>query len=241
LLYSGIALAQEPTVEFEGRCWVTDLDAKVKVSKSGIGEKFDLKSDLGVDDQNLPEGRLYWHTGPSSRIRFAYTQADFKGDETVTRSIQFSGQTFNVGTRVVSKFDIKYFRFSWIWQFLNFIGDKLKLGTIIEAKAINADVSLEAPDLSVKESEKFWGGLPTVGLALDINPVNKVDLFAEFSGLGAGNLGYFFDAEAGIKFMPTKYFAIIGGYRTISIKAEDSHNFASMNMRGPFVGATLRF
>lgn len=243
VLFYSVAWAEmdKETVEFEGRYWVTDLDAKARVKESGIGEKFDFKSDLGVDNENLPEGRFYWHTGPNSKIRLAYTQAEFEGDETATQVIEFNGQTFNIGTRVVSGFDIRYFRLGWIWQFLNFLDDKIKLGTAIEVKGINADVSLSAPAIPIKESEELWGALPTVGLALDINPINKLNIFAEVSGLGAGDYGYFFDAEVGIKFMPIKYFTILGGYRLINIKAEHDQDFADIKLSGPFMGATLKF
>jgi Fe-S-cluster containining protein len=239
----GICLAQNSSVEFEGRYWIADLDAQAKVERSGIGDKFDLKSDLGVKDEDFPEGRFYWHTGPNSKLRFAYTQAGFDGDETVTRTTEFKGQTFTAGTRVVSDLGIKYFRFGWIWQFLNMASEKIKIGSVLEAKVISVNVSLEAPNLvpAVKEKEEFVGGLPTVGLALDINPIKKINLFAEISGIGAGSLGYFFDAEAGIKFMPIKNISFIGGYRFIGFKAEDDKDFARLDLKGPFLGATLEF
>ncbi|MEW6101862.1 MAG: hypothetical protein AB1481_06180 [Candidatus Omnitrophota bacterium] len=241
IAFPGAGFAQEPTVEFEGRYWITDLDAEVKAVSSGVGEKFDLKSDLGIDDEDFPEGRFYWHTGPNSKIRLSYTQADFDGDQNATQTIQFEGQTFTVGTRVISGLDIKYFGIGWIWQFLNLSEDKIKIGSIVEVKGLSAEVSLDAPTLGVSESEEFFGGLPTVGLALDISPIDKIKLFAEVSGIGAGDLGYFFDTEAGIKIMPFKHFSIIAGYRAIGIKAEDDPDFVKFDLNGPFFGATLKF
>lgn len=240
---SGIVFAEEARVEIEGRYWVTDLDAKVKAVEAGIGEKFDFKSDLGIGDENFPEARIYWHNGPNSKIRLTYTQVDFHGDQAINRSIQFEGQTFTVGAKVVSDLDIKYFSLGWIWQFIGLAQEKIKLGTIVEVKGISAEVSLDAPDLSpaLKESEQFIGGLPTVGLALDINPIKKINLFAEFSGLGAGDLGYFFDGEAGIEFSPFKYLSIKGGYRVIGVKVEDSSDFARLDLKGPFFGVALKF
>lgn len=233
--------AQDAIAEFEGRFWITDLDAKVRVVESGIGDKFDLKSDLGIKDEDFPEARFYWHTAADSKIRFTYTQAEFEGDQAVSRSIQFEGQTFTAGSRVVSDLDIKYFSLGWIWQFLNFFNNKVKLGPLLDLKAINAKVSLDALDLGIKESEDFWGGLPTVGLALNFTPVKSADLFAEASGISAGDIGYFFDIEAGVKITPVKYCSIVAGYRMMSLKAEDSSDFAKINLDGPFVGVTLKF
>lgn len=240
LLLSSTALFAE-TVEFEGRYWFADIDAKIRVEESGIGDEFDLKSDLGIDNENLPEGIIYWHTGPNSRLRLTYIDVDADGDETVTRAIQFSGQTFTAGTRVVSDFEIQYLRFGWIWQFLNCCNDKARFGTIIEAKAVNTDMSLNAPALGISESEEFWAGLPTAGLAFDIQLLKILAMFAEFSGLPAGETGYFFDAEAGIKINPVKYCSIIGGYRIIKLKAEDSSDFTKVEFSGPFAGVSIKF
>lgn len=240
ILFFALGIAFSETVEFEGRYWAADLDAKIRITESGVGEEFDLKSDLGINDENMPEGRIYWHTGRNSKLRFAYTQLEVDGDQTVTRTIQFSGQTFTAGTRVVSDFEIKYLRLGWIWQFLNLF-DKVKLGPVLELKAVNADVSLDAPSLGIREAENFWAGLPTAGLAFNITPIKKLDLFAEFSGLPAGGIGYFLDAEAGIKITPFKYCSIIGGYRAIRLKAEDGSDFTKLDINGPFVGVSIKF
>jgi len=228
--FLGVCFAEDAAVEFEGRYWITDLNSEARVVESGIGDKFDFKSDLGIKDENLPEGRVCWHIGPKNELRFAYTQAEFEGDQTVSRLIQFEGQTFAIGSRVVSDFKIKYFRFGCIRQLMNFFGSRLKLSSVSEVKLVNADMSLDAPALSIKESKDLWGGLPTGGLAIDFSPVKKITLFAEASGMAAGKLGYFFDAEAGIKIIPVKYCSIIAGYRMISLKAEQSSDFAKIDL-----------
>ncbi len=236
------AFAKDATVEFEGRYWITDLDAEAKVVESGLGSKFDFKADLGVGDEDFPEGRLTWHTGKNSKIRLAYTQVDYSGAKDITKTVEFSGKSYTAGTRVNSGFDITYLRLGWIWQFIN-LGEKVKLGPIIEGKGIMADISLEAPDLSpaISESKELIGGLPTAGLALNISPIDKLDIFAEISGLPAGSYGYFFDAEAGIKFSPLDNLDILGGFRVIDIKVEYSDDLAKAQISGPFVGATLKF
>lgn len=240
--FYGITSAAEVTFEFEGRYWITDLDASVRVIESGIGTDFDLKQDLGVKDEDYPEARFTWQMNPDSRLRLAYTQVNYAGHEDISRSIEFGGKTYTAGTRVNSEFDIQYLRAGWIWQFVNLM-DKIKVGPVVELKGIMADISLDAPNLvpAVSESEDFIAGLPTVGVALDINPVKKVNLFAEISGLSAGSYGYFFDAEAGVKIIPIKNLSITGGFRIIDIEAEYDDDFVKIETTGPFVGATLRF
>ncbi len=144
---------------------------------------------------------------------------------------------------MITDLDVKYLRLGWVWQFINIADGKFKLGTLLEAKGLWIDASLEAPYLvpPVKESQKYAAGLPTVGVALDINPHKIVNIFAEVSGLPAGKYGYFFDGEAGVKIIPIKNLSIVGGYRIIDIKANDDPDYAKLKISGPFVGATLRF
>lgn len=241
--FNCLVFADNPVLEFEGRYWVSDLDAKARVVISGIGSDVNFKSDLGVKDEDLPEARIIWNFSNNSKLRLAYTQANYSGNNDLPATIEFKGKSYTAGTRVNSELDIKYLRFGWIRQFINIGKDRVRLSSILEAKGISADMSLEAPNLSpaISESEELLGGLPTLGLALDIALIEKVNIFAEASGLAAGDLGYFFDAETGIKLMPVKNLSIIAGFRVIDIKAKDDPDFAKIELTGPFVGATLKF
>ena len=231
--------AQDVTVEFEGRYWFADLDSNVKVVESGIGSTINVPSDLGVDNENFPEGRLIWHTTENSKLRFTYTRAMYEGDQTVTRTVQFKGQTYTAGTRVQSEFDLHYFSAGWIWQCFHFLDDKAQLGPMIEGKGIFADISLSSSTQS--EREKVWGGLPTVGAALDLAPFETVRVYGEASGFWVGSLGNFFDAEAGIKLIPLKYLVLTGGYRFIDVEAENDPDFVEVELSGFFVGGSVRF
>jgi hypothetical protein len=238
------AIAQKgATLELEGRYWIPDLRGKVKASETFIDTEIDFKGDLGIKDENFPELRLTWYTGPKSKIRLAYTQAGFEGDENLNRTIEFDGQTYTAGTRVETDVKVRYLSLGWAWQFIDIGEGVLKLGTLLEGKGFWGKASLEAPDLSpsVKESEKFLFGLPTIGIALDINPHKMVNIFAEGSGLTAGSYGYVYDAEAGIKIIPVKFLSILGGYRIFGIKAQHNHDYAKLRFHGPFAGATIRF
>ena len=232
-----------PKVEFEGRYWITDLTSKAKVTEFDIGTDIDFKDDLGLKGENFPDVRFTWYTGPKSKLRLAYTQVAYSGDKNIERTIEFDGTTYTAGTRVKTDLDVYYLRLGWAWQFINIANGKVKFGTLLEAKGFLVDISLDAPNLipPVKESEKFVGALPTLGAALDINPHKIVNIFAELSGIYAGEYGYFLDGEAGVKVIPIKNLSILGGYRILYFKAEDDPDFARLKISGPFVGATLRF
>lgn len=176
----------EPLVEFEGRYWITNFNSKLRVSDGGLGTEINLKSDLGMKSENFPEGRFTWVTGKNSRIRIAYTQESFSGDNVLARAIEFGGKTYPANTTVLSNLDIKYGRVSWIWQFIN-IADIVKFGTEVDAKIFDLKANLSAPNMDINESKHFSLALPTLGLAVDVSPpVIPLDVFAEATGMAAG-------------------------------------------------------
>ena len=243
LIFSIGVVFADTKIELEGRYWITDLACKGKVTElSVIGSDINFKDDLGITDKDFPELRLTWNTGPRSKIRFAYTEIDYSNDKNITKTVTFAGRSYTLGTKVSTTLDVKYLRLGWFWQFIDIAEGAFKLGTLLELKGFMVDASLAAPTLSFSESEQFMGGLPTLGVALDINPLKKINLFAEISGLHAGDYGYFFDAEVGMKIIPLKNFSITGGYRIFNMELEDDNSdYAKLSLTGPFMTGTLRF
>lgn len=243
LLLGSAAWAQDAAVEFEGRYWMTNLSAVTKVTREGNGTDVDFKSDLKLDDKNFPYGRFTVFINPQNRLSFTYTPVSYSTNTIITRDIQFGGQTYSANSRVTGDLNVQYLRFGWAWQFINVEGGKFKLGSLLEVKGVQGDISLAAPDLPapIKESRTFTAWLPTFGVALDINPVPFVNFFAEASGLPAGQYGTMWEAEAGIKFIPFKNFTLSGGYRIFDIDARDDPDFAKVRLSGPFVGLSFRF
>jgi len=231
-----------PIIEFDGRYWMPDFDSDIRVEESNIGTDFDVKDDLGFDDENFPDARVIWNTGPNSKFRIGYTQISYEGSQAISRTIEFGGKSYTGGTLVNSEMDISYMRLGWIWQFIN-IADKFKAGPVLEAKGIMADVKLEAPNLSpaVSEKEEFIGGLPTAGVALDFTPIDQLNLFCEAGALYAGEYGHFLDAEAGIEIKPLKNVSLIGGYRIVDLKVEYEPDYVKMRLIGPFAGGKIMF
>ncbi|HUK13775.1 MAG TPA: hypothetical protein VLW17_10795 [Thermoanaerobaculaceae bacterium] len=244
-LAAGAASAQ--SIELEGRYWGPTLTSTVKVTGGQTGlpngiDQLDLKSDLGVKDENLHDWRVNLATGPHSRLRVGYVSMDYHGDRDVERTIVFNGQTYAVGTRVLTDLSLKYWRYGWIWQFLHDPAGIVKFGTVVEAKTVDVDAALAAPALAppVDERKKFTATLPSLGLALDIDPTPRVNVYAEATGISAGKHGYLVDAEGGLKLRPLPGFSLLVGYRYLDIDAKDDPDFAKLREAGPFVGASLK-
>lgn len=247
---AGSALAQnqrDVNVEFEGVYWFSDLRANARVSGEVLpGSDFNLERDLSLGEENFPSGRFTWYTGPKSRLFLDYSETSFQGSAVLDRQIVFEGQTFDVGAAVATDLKLRYAKLGWIWQFITSGDGVFNLGTLVEASGVSADLSLSGlvtgiGEATLKDTDAI--GLPTLGLAMDINPSNSVNLFIRGSGMSVGRYGYLADSEAGIKIIPFKNMSISGGYRYETTELKDDHSKSRLKFvfDGPFAAVSLRF
>jgi hypothetical protein len=223
------------TLDLEGRYWSPDMSSRLRVERNGIGTDIDAKADLGMSDTNFPQGGFTLQYG-RNRVRFLYTPIEYSGDQTMTRTVTFSGTQYTVGTRVVSDLEAKHLQLNWAYQFIRAKDGKFRLGPMVEADGFLLHGSLAAPAFSVIQKEDLSAGLPTVGLAMDINPVRMIDIYGEAAGMKVGDYGYFVSSDAGVK-VRIRHLLFMAGYRTFNLHVENSNDFAHLRLRGPFVGA----
>jgi hypothetical protein len=226
-------------LKLEGRYWFTDLDGTLKVTEGGVqGTDIDLTDDLGVDDEDFWELRIILEMG-KHRLRYGFIRLDWDGDEILTKTITFGGETFTVSSRVVTDLDIDYHRLGYIYDLIDTLGNRLSL--ILEVKYFDIDASLEAPSVvpAIVESETLDAPVPTVGLAFELGLPFLLNFGGEVTGITAGKYGYLVDAEAAINFNPLPMLTISGGYRYFKLEAEDDDDFElDLDLQGPFL--TLR-
>jgi hypothetical protein len=237
------ASAQEvkPRFEFEGRYWWPEITGSFKAVSADIGSGIDIKDDLGVEDEGIPEGKLTWYTGPKSSLRVSYYQVGYDGADLLERTIQFKGNTYAVGVNVESSLDVQNAKLGWAWQFINLAEDKIKLGTLLETSIYWGDYSVKRQDGLLEASQDFMAPVPAIGGAMNVTPWEWMDAYLDVSGLPLGSYGHTLNVEGGVKIIPMENVSVIGGYRYSDLDFEGDPEFLKMTLSGPFVGATLRF
>jgi hypothetical protein len=229
------------SVELTGRYWMPQLGSRIRVESNGFGTDIDARRDLGMADSNFPLGGFTWQRG-RSRLRFEYTPIEYSGDQNVTRTVFFASRQYTAGTRVVSNLQVQHLQLSWSYQFIHVREGKFRLGPVTELNGFLMRGTLAAPDLATPfhQTEDLKTGIPTVGLAMDIQPHRNIDIYGQVSGMTAGSYGNFVSSDSGVK-VRWKRLLFTGGYRTFNLNVNTSQDFAHFRLRGPFVGAGFAF
>jgi outer membrane protein len=224
-----------------GMYWFPDLSATAQTTSGSVPEtKFDLKDDLGVDDENFLSGEAFLRFG-RVHFRVGYTKISYDGSETLTRDIEFNGQIFPVNDNVISSLDVKMLDAEVQVDILrpDFVAASFYLGLIGKVKFIDLDMELTSTTLT--EKEDFQGAVPMVGLAAGagfLNDLLRVD--ARVTGMAySGN--HLYEADAFVSLVPFPFLRIQGGYRYIDLKADEDDLLADVELKGPYVGAQLSF
>ncbi len=245
IVFGAHAGEKDVVLELEGRYWFADLKASARFDDVVRGTDINLDRDLDLREENFPEGRLIWYTGPKSSLFFDATWAKWEGEETLERTVAIRDRTFDIGVRVASALDFQLYRIGWVWQFIDASDGLIRFGTLFDIRAVVADFSIEGElnNISQSAEEDLTVPLASLGLALDINPVKWINLFVRGSGFPNTPYGYFISGEAGIKIIPFKYFSVVGGYRYEDFNAHNTSDTTQVKLRlvGPFAGLSLRF
>ena len=76
---------------------------------------------------------------------------------------------------------------------------------------------------TVTQRKHFRGVVPTIGFRVETNPEDRrgLSFFGEISGLPLGKYGYFYDAEAGLKYQANKQVSVKAAYRVFDLNVKE--------------------
>jgi len=232
------AMADE-MVSFKAGYLTLNPKGEFAVFSGGLGTKVDMEDDLGFDDSEDFMVEAAVQLG-DFRLTAGYLPLGFSGSGTLSRTIDFGGQTFNANTKVDSDVDIDLYDVGLTWYLLNFddLPVRLQLGPELSVKYVDADLSMKST--GGNESESLTAPIPTVGLR------GRVGL-SDFLGL-VGRVGYlqysdnsFLDADVQLEFSPIPLVGLFAGYRYFDIEVDESDVFLDVTFEGPYGGAFIRF
>lgn len=231
-------VADAMPADFEYRSWNANLDARTKVTDNGSGSAIDLDKDLGISDRRIHNGRItLGEPGSFELVRLEFNNLNYSGNTLLSRSLEFDGATYNAGTRVSSRVQLDYGRIGLVRPLQ--LERNFQVYSLYDLRLLRVDTSLRGQGVS--SSDSFTAPFPTVGVGANLRLSRNANLFAEVSGIPLGKYGHVFDAETGIKVEVPNGVELVGGYRSLSIKAASDDDYFRIKVEGPYAGATIKF
>lgn len=232
------APAQGLGLELEGRYWAPDLDGVLRISDGDLGLGIDFARELGLEADDVLEGRFTFRPGLGIFFRAAYLSMSVAGE----RSLDFDDLPIPIDGSLRGSLDLDYARIALGWQFVT-PKKFLRIGPYAEAKGVRGDAELAAriPVIGEIVSEDFEGAFASVGGLLEVQPTDKLQLFGEVSVLVGEDEADWTDAEVGVRFYPLSLIGIGVGYRLIEIGGEIDNVRPELDLKGFFLTGVLRF
>jgi len=247
---SASALAQDEIVGVRVREWYARMSgtAEAQDNNSNV-TKVDLADDLGLGDRNLTtELQAYLHLPVLGRLYAGWWRAHDTGSETLTRTIDFAGQTFTVSSQVDSEFtlDVGYLNYEFAFPTIP-IGDlvKLELGVSAGVRVIRGDGSISSGGQTASDSGVV--GLPTLGAHVAAKFFNLVRVEVEVLGMvfkySDNDVRYLeMFAEATVEPLPWLFAGV--GYKLaeVNLQHDGTDTFhINVDISGAYVTVGFRF
>lgn len=224
--------------------WFPDLSGTLQTTVGGVADNtlFDVKDDLGVPDEEFGAGEAFVRVG-IFHLRLGYTPFDYSGDKVLTRTIRFQNQDFTVGTRVLSKLDLKTydgeFQLDLLRPSIPAVAN-VYLGLLAKVKYVDGTVELTSA--TTREVRDFDAPIPMVGLAAGagvLGDLIRVD--AKAAGIAYSG-SHLYEGDIYASVAPFPFLKIQGGYRLIDLKYDEDDDFdARLKFKGPYAGIQASF
>lgn len=223
-------------LELEGRFWIPDLEGSARYADLDL--EVDPLEQLGLDSSEVPELRGTFRPGLGIFLRAGWAQFSTDGE----LSLGLDDLPLPIDASLRSDLDFDYARLGAGWQFVS-PNKTLRIGPFVEAKAVSGDASarLDSPFIGDSVKESFEGAFGSAGGLVEIQPHDKLQIFAEYSVLVGDDTVDFNDGEVGLRFYPIYWLGVGAGYRMIEIDGEIDNIDLGLDFDGFFVTAVVRF
>jgi hypothetical protein len=238
----GMAMpAQAFEIGVRGYYWFPSFSGNVKVDAAGLsGTDIDLENDLAMGDEDYPVVEAFIGAG-KHHLSAAYYKADYSGTATLTRDINFNGDTFRVGDLTASSLEYDAYDIMYWYDIIdleNFLAGG-SLGIVGRVEVFDGDIAIQTTGLN--QNVDFTAPIPQIGLNLHVGillDILELRLLGTGMAIGGGTV---FDGLAELSLTPIPFIDIHGGYRTFMIDADIDDVEFDYDTSGPYVALTLSF
>lgn len=251
LLSASASWAQDEHIGVRLREWYATLEGQVTAdTDSQGGTRIDLADDLGLDDPKFSaEIQVYGRIPLFGKIYAGWWRVSRSGDETLTRTIDFAGETFTGSTQVKSEvtLDVGYLTYEFLLPSIP-LGDVIQweIGLQLGVRVFRGEGSIESDVVTGSDSGVF--GTPILGghMALQVTPYLRTDV--ELLGMAfsySSHRGSYLEAYGEIVFQPFSWLFAGVGYKYVSLEMRETGSDSVLDMdihiSGFYLTAGVRF
>lgn len=212
----------------------TTFDVK---GENGIGGKIDAEDLLGLDSSVL-SARLSASVALADRHRIHFDCFDLSrsASKRIGRDIEFGDTVYPIGSDVDTRFGLQMFDLTYGYSFLQ--DDRMDLAVTFGIHGLRTHIRLDAANLGMEESERFFLPVPLPGLRMDfaLTPSLWLRQKIELLWLGADSFaGLVTDFSINLEYAFIEHVAVGIGYNALRMKLRmEDQDFPAVDFQGSF-------
>jgi hypothetical protein len=243
-------LSEPPTGEqyhIEGAAgfWFPASTISAASERFGIqGTTIDFKTDLGLQDKNLPYIRLVLSPSRRHKFRFEFIPIKYTQSATVRRTIIFNGQRYDIGLPVKSELFWKAYRLAYEFDFIS--NDRGFAGFVVDAKYTDVSILLDASPTAI-EFARARAPIPAIGGIGRFYVVPNISITGELTGvklpknLVKDTSAHFIDFDLYGTVNLTNHVGAQIGYRSLDVEYIANTDVGTFKEKGVYFGVVGRY
>ena len=243
------ALAQFPRVAPKTKDYTVDFSFDTwkptpgLVMSTGGSADADLSGAFGLERGSLKQYSLTIRPARTHKLRLQYTPMVFDTDTTLTQAVTLDGTTYEANLPATLAFDWIMMRAGYEWDFVS--GEGGYLGSVVEVKYNQIRAHVTAPDIGSTRI-RTNAPVPAVGVAGGgLLIPHYLSASFEVTGMKLPELddlqGRYVDWDIRLIGHLGKNLGVQTGYRSIDARYIVDQDSGTLTMKGPYLGAFLRF
>ncbi len=216
---------------------------------NGLGS-FDLQRDIGFNSYSTFSGKIDWKFTRKNHLYFVATDFSQSKNFTLNRTINFQGQTFNVGASAAADLDVRILIPGY--QYDIFRRRRWNLGVQVQLDIFDVTGSLSAagqinngvPQSAAVSSGQVRAPLPVAGPHLRVYPWSRLYVDANVLGMYFFGYGNFVSSTGTVGLKLTRNLALTGGYQLgsrLNVNTRSNDIGLSLTQKGALAGLEVSF
>jgi hypothetical protein len=226
--------------------WFSQPSGFFKSSGSEGGGEVDLHRDLGFGSYSTFTGNLDWRFARKHHLLFGVSPVNSSRRTTLSRTIDFQGDTFDVGVAVDTEIRSLMFSPGYQWDFIRRKQWYLALGTqvnLLDTSAkITGTASVNGQSATRTAKGSVFAPLPVIGPRARWFPIHdsrRLDLDGILQGMYFFGYGDFYAARANADIAFSRHWDFTAGYQLgtrLSIHGSSDQIGVRLTQKGPVAG-----